>query len=320
MDASESSSSSSEEEMMTTMHVLCSINPAVSGTNLFVEENGEEDFQGCVDRSQPVRDMMTLVSISPYIFKTMTNFTQTQFEEFSRLVCPVIASNARTTGLQHRPHSGRRPKLCPQQRLLAFVLYLKHDNLTTYVSVNWNWSRSAANDDLQFIASCVNVACKDEIRWPNATQREQLASTIPNFPGCIGFIDGTLCKIRRPYNNPLHKNWYNGRKHMYCFNNTVVVDHSGLIIFEDNGYPGRYHDVNILRQSSLYQHWRDHFTVEESYFEYLLGDPGYVGEEMFIMRRIGSREFADGVDISRINLFNKMHAGYRIKVEWELVV
>ncbi|CAK5164851.1 unnamed protein product, partial [Aphanomyces euteiches] len=77
---------------------------------------------------------------------------------------------------------------------------------------------------------------------------------------------------------------------------TVVVDHNGLFIYEDNGYPGKYHDVNILRQSNLYKRWRDYFTIEDDYFEYLLGDPGYIGEEMFIMRRIGDREVHEDAD------------------------
>lgn len=30
----------------------------------------------------------------------------------------------------------------------------------------------------------------------------------------------------------------------------------------------------------------------DEYFKYRLGDPGYVGEDMFIMRRISQREVA----------------------------
>jgi hypothetical protein len=36
---------------------------------------------------------------------------------------------------------------------------------------------------------------------------------------------------------------------MYAFNNTVVIDHDGLFIYIDPGYPGSFHDVNCLRQS-----------------------------------------------------------------------
>ncbi|KAG9399874.1 hypothetical protein AC1031_011295 [Aphanomyces cochlioides] len=256
METSESSSSS-DEDMMNTLQVLVPVVTAINESELLVDDSVVDESQGCVNRSIPARDIMSVVSLSPYIFKVMTNFTQTHFEEFCRAVYPIILGNARTTGLNRRSNSGRPPKLPPEQRLLAFVLHLKHDNTTTFESVNWNWSR-----------------------------------------------------------NPLHKNWFNGRKHMYCFNNTVVVDHNGLFIFEDNGYPGKYHDDNILRQSFLYKNWRNYFTVSDSYFEYLLGDPGYVGEEMFIMRRVGTREFADHGHLSRIHLFNKMHAGVRIKVEW----
>jgi hypothetical protein len=40
---------------------------------------------------------------------------------------------------------------------------------------------------------------------------------------------------------------------MYALNNTVVVDHNSLLIYIDGGYPGSYHDVNILRQSDFYR-------------------------------------------------------------------
>ena len=76
---------------------------------------------------------------------------------------------------------------------------------------------------------------------------------------------------------------------MYALNNTVVMYHFGLFIYIDGGYPGSYHDLDILRQSDLYQNWREYFTHRYDYFEYVLGDPGYVGEEMFIMHRIGQR-------------------------------
>ena len=97
---------------------------------------------------------------------------------------------------------------------------------------------------------------------------------------------------------------------MYCFNNTVVVDHNGLFIYVDIGYPGKFHDGNIIMSSKLSKQWRNFFTHDDDYFEYLFGDPGYVGEDMFIMRRIGQREMTDDDDDDRnaILQFNKMHA------------
>ena len=75
---------------------------------------------------------------------------------------------------------------------------------------------------------------------------------------------------------------------MYCMNNTVVVDHNGLFIHVDSGYPRSYHDVNIFRHSHLYEQWRDFFTQNDRIHKCLLGDPGYSDEDMFIMRRLGT--------------------------------
>jgi hypothetical protein len=103
-------------------------------------------------------------------------------------------------------------------------------------------------------------------------------------------------------------------------NNVVIIDHQGLFIYIDPGFPGSYHDINCLRHSEISQNWQRHFTITEHYQEYLLGDPGYMGENVFIMRRVDRREIPDDADeneiISAIEAYNKMHAGYRIQVEW----
>jgi hypothetical protein len=69
--------------------------------------------------------------------------------------------------------------------------------------------------------------------------------------------------------------------------NIVVLDHHGLFIYIDLGYGGSYHNVNILRHSTIYQEWRQYFTHWDDYFEYLLGDSRCLGEELFIMKRMG---------------------------------
>ncbi len=48
----------------------------------------------------------------------------------------------------------------------------------------------------------------------------------------------------------------------------------------------------------------------------MLGDPRYMRNEMFIMRRIGRREVAPNSDLDVIQSYNKMHVGYQMQVEW----
>jgi hypothetical protein len=52
------------------------------------------------------------------------------------------------------------------------------------------------------------------------------------------------------------------------------------------------------------------------YFEYLLGDFSYLGEKMFIMRRIGRHEIGFNADQDVIRTYIKMHVGYKVWVEW----
>ena len=68
-------------------------------------------------------------------------------------------------------------------------------------ATRWNYARSSLGDDVIFICPCINAACSEEIEWPDAEQRRELGRQIPAFPGCIGFIDGTLVRIRRPHND-----------------------------------------------------------------------------------------------------------------------
>ena len=51
----------------------------------------------------------------------------------------------------------------------------------------------------------------------------------------------------------------------------------------------------------------------------LLGDPGYVGEDMFIVRRIGRRKTVVEGEMSVIDAFNSIHSGHRVQVEWGIV-
>jgi hypothetical protein len=307
------------EEAMAVFAVSLS---AISSSALFTSRELDDLDQSFVDRTVSIKDQLAAFSRMPSLFKNLTNFTLTEFEELSQIVCPTIANYARSTGLARGVNGGRPTKLDPAQRLLNCIMLLKHDNTSIFDGTHWNWSKSSVCDDAIFVATCVNEAIGGEISWPNAAQRFELGRRIQQFPGCIGYIDGTLCMIRRPHHDPNARRWFNGRKKIYSTNNTVVVDHDGLIIYIDAGYCGSFHDVNILRNSTLHQNWRAYFHHTDEYFEYLLGDPGYLGEDMYIMRRVGSRESIDDgparnvIEDTVINAFNKVHAGVRVRVEW----
>jgi DDE superfamily endonuclease len=233
-----------------TANQLISVGTVAATYSSFADK--QRGSQQSVNPEVGVRDILGNMASTPAIFRTLTNFTVSEFTELWMLVCATLDITARSTGEVNRG-AGRKSKLISQQRLLNTLVYLKHDNTVNYESFNWNWARSSVSDDVLFVCS---VAMASEIQWPDSAKRAELAQRIPEFPGCIGLIDGTLCKISRPLNNPNHRIWFDGPKKIYSMNYTVVVDHDGLFIFIDPGFPGSYHDVTVLRHSHLYENWR----------------------------------------------------------------
>jgi hypothetical protein len=52
------------------------------------------------------------------------------------------------------------------------------------------------------------------------------------------------------------------------------------------------------------------------YFEYLLSDSNYIGEEMFVMWNFKKYELVFNYDLNEMHLYNKMHVKYKKMVEW----
>jgi hypothetical protein len=256
-----------------------------------------------------------LVNAHASVFRRWSGFTLTEWELLSQRVCPTIVQYARGGHLKRGV--GRKTKLTPAERLLSFVLYVKHNSGAGSNAIDWNYSRTSLNSDGVFIASAINKALADEIQWPNARRRAELAKVLPEFEGCIGFVDGTLCTIRRPRIDQ-HKKFYNNRRAKYCMNSVVIVDHDGLIIYVDSGYPGSFHDVRCLKMSHIHSHWREYFSAQslDDVGEYLLGDPGYLGADMYVLRRVDFREVAWEDQNPVISAFNRRHSHRKIKVEW----
>jgi DDE superfamily endonuclease len=102
-----------------------------------------------------------------------------------------------------------------------------------------------------------------------------------------------------------------------CFSNVVVIDHGCLFIYVEAGFAGSFHDVRRLRNTELHTHWRNHFRNDSMDVtqEYLLGDPGYMGVEMYILRRMDGRESVQGTN-PVVDAFIRRHAARRVQVEW----
>jgi len=58
------------------------------------------------------------------------------------------------------------------------------------------------------------------------------------------------------------------------------------------------------------------YVHRDNYFEYLLGDSIYMGEEMFVMRWLWRWKLVPWHDLKVMHAYNKMHVSYKVWVEW----
>jgi hypothetical protein len=134
-----------------------------------------------------------------------------------------------------------------------------------------------------------------------------LGNQLCEFLGCLEFIDRTLVEIRKAWKDLEHRTWFNGRKKIYAMENKppwIVY----LYWFR--------HPVSILCHLTIYWKWCQYFTHRNDYIEYFLGDLGYLGEKMFITRKMGRQELPPNVDHGAIHAYNKMRAEFRVQMEW----
>src|SRR5450759_4068733 len=195
---SDSESEDEDEDLIACVMVGAALDLFIKCSESFQSIELSREHQRSVLPGIGTTDVARTLGVIPQSFKDITNFWPNEFEELCGKVCPLIASNARITGGSH-VHSGRPLMLSPQEGLLSFLLYLNHDNTLSVDAQRWNVSKSQVCLDTFFVASCVNRGIAEEIRWSTAKERLVLGQDIPELRGCIEFVDGTLCKVRRPY-------------------------------------------------------------------------------------------------------------------------
>lgn len=106
------------------------------------------------------------------MFKVLANFEVHKFDELAFLVSPTIHDNAHTTGMK-RGMSEKSTKLQLEQRLLSLIVYLKHEDVISYRSSQWNDVRTTLYDDVIFIASSIYEAFAQDISWPDAVEQHR---------------------------------------------------------------------------------------------------------------------------------------------------
>ncbi|CAG8677124.1 12828_t:CDS:1, partial [Dentiscutata heterogama] len=150
---------------------------------------------------------------------------------------------------------------------------------------------------------------KDVIVWPRGDYRQKVHKgfeEMHGFPNVIGALDGSHMNLLEAPSK-LNKDVYITRKRRYAIHLQAVIDHRGIFLNYDLGYPASVHDAKVFRNSSLYRCRNQLF--EET--DYVLADSAYP----ISLNIIPSFKDPSGLDKNQKIAFNQKHSKSRVVVE-----
>lgn len=146
---------------------------------------------------------------------------------------------------------------------------------------------------------------KNLVKWPTGEDKQNTHEGFKNIGGMeniIGAIDGSHIVLA---NAPLRQpETYWSRKKKYSIQLQGIVDHRGIFIDYEIGWPGSVHDAKVYKNSYFYQNVSKIIKGEE----YLLGDSAYPLSTFLIKPYVNSQ-------IPSQIQFNIIHSLHRVVVE-----
>ncbi|OQR84372.1 hypothetical protein THRCLA_23080, partial [Thraustotheca clavata] len=133
-----------------------------------------------------------------------------------------------------------------------------------------------------------------------------IKSCIGIFPGCIGFIEGTLFPLET---KPMlyGKDYYSGKGN-YAISALIVCDDLKCIRYCNVGFPGSAHDQRVASNSNILLAHNDYFDGNE----HIVGDSAYTPDLRIVpcYKKIANRQLQRDKEI-----FNQILSSKRIAVE-----
>ncbi len=120
------------------------------------------------------------------------------------------------------------------------------------------WDKSSLTADFHWLNLVAASALAPLIKWPDAEERLSLKHQFPTttalYGSCVGFVDATCLKVRRPKHQQRKYGlfspflsfahafragrFWRGDKRMHCYTAQAIVDINGVIRHLSIGYPG----------------------------------------------------------------------------------
>ena len=173
-----------------------------------------------------------------------------------------------------------KPRLSPENQLLLFLSVMVSPKTWAQLALDFGISATSASNIYYHVMYHLNDVLYDgpdrTVGWPTSQERKEMAKTLVGLGGCIGYIDGTRVRHKKPVVGQGVQ--YSGKVKYHCRNNQVIVDIWGRFIDVEPPMNGSAHDVKLWRYSTVRVQRDEHFDDGQ----FLLGDPGYIMDDINI--------------------------------------
>ena len=158
-------------------------------------------------------------------------------------------------------------------RLFFTLSWLNSGNYYRTTESEVGWGKSSLQEDNKHILIAIMEGLEDQVAWPNAFRRAELALVHDGiFRGMVGIFDIKEHECRKYKNNEKERMSYSAKKKINSWKNLSVMDYTGRFIYVHCALAKN--DRDMFTSTPLYMNAGEYFTPGE----WMASDGGFEGD------------------------------------------
>jgi hypothetical protein len=192
----------------------------------------------------------------PHAFKSLTGLSIDEFDElYSRFEPAWEQAEAQRLNRPNRQRAtggGGTYVLCGRSMLLMVMIWLRLYLTTDALGALFDLNKSTISRNGRRVLKVLHEISAPTLQWPQPPSKGRtLAEAIQLYPDLLAVVDVTEQVILRPQDPKREHEHYSGKRRLPTAKNGLLVNEVGEIRAVTRSFPGRTHDLTLIRQSGV---------------------------------------------------------------------
>lgn len=192
----------------------------------------------------------------PAAFKSLTGLKISEFDELYERFAPVWeeaeAQRLSRANRQRAIGGGGNYVLNQRSQLLMVLMWLRIYLTTDAMGALFELNKSTISRNLRRVLAVLHQVSAPTLHWPEPPSKGRtLAEAIQLYPDLLAVVDVTEQVILRPQDPVREHEHYSGKRRLPTAKNGLLVNEVGEIRAITRSFPGRTHDLTLIRQSGV---------------------------------------------------------------------